>query len=80
MNQTEKVARWLQEMADIAQDQGMHPDHINAVCDAYTDMLEALKELLENGACYHSAIELDHGFNGERWETKALAIIAKAEG
>ena len=45
-----------------------------------TDLLEVLKGLLENGACYYSAIELDPGFSGERWETKARAAIAKAEG
>ena len=46
---------------------------------AAPDLLEVLKELLENGACYHSAIEFDHGYDGERWEAKALTTIAKAE-
>lgn len=47
---------------------------------AAPDLLGLLEELLENGTCFYSAIELDHDFDGEAWGERVRAIIAKAEG
>ncbi len=42
-----------------------------------SDLEAVLRELLDHGSCYHSAIELDHGFSGERWERKVLDLLGE---
>lgn len=38
-----------------------------------------LNELLDNGTCYRSAIELAHDYNGETWEAKAMKLLGRTE-
>lgn len=69
----------IQSMADAAQDAGVHPDKINAVCDSHEDLVDAARWALS----ILSDIR-DH----EDWEMSAVAesvenlsaAIAKAEG
>lgn len=36
---------------------------------------EVLIDLLKHGGVYLSAIDLDHGFNGEEWEARAVQAL-----
>lgn len=69
----------LQEIADIAQNMGMHPDRINAVCDAFTELLEAC-----NKASRHFARKANNNDtltpNEHAVWFDLSAAIAKAEG
>jgi hypothetical protein len=47
---------------------------------AAPELLEVLKELLDNGGAHTGAIELSTGFDGEKWAERAELIVAKAEG
>jgi len=38
-------------------------------------LAELLNELLEHGQCFLSAVELDHGFDGEEWEKRVRAAL-----
>ena len=40
------------------------------------DLRIAIVDLLDHGSCYHSAIELDHNFDGEQWEERVLKLLA----
>ena len=43
---------------------------------AAPDLLEVLTWLLDNSEPYMSAIEMDHGKDGEAWAERAAAIVA----
>lgn len=73
------VQSWLQEMADIAQDQGMHPDNINAVCDCFSELLGACKEARSQinwHLCSGSRVPV----NDRDIISRLSAAISKAEG
>lgn len=38
-----------------------------------------LNDLLDNGSCYISAIELAHNFDGEKWEARALPLLGRTQ-
>ncbi len=55
---------------------------VRRLSDVAPELLEVLKELLEKGDFYGSAIELDTGhlsIDGHEWEERARTIVAKAE-
>lgn len=38
-----------------------------------------LNDLLDNGTCYSSAVELAHNFDGMEWEARALPLLGRTQ-